>query len=50
MGSNPTGYMDVCMRLFCDFVVLGVGSGLATADPPSKESYIFNNYYIIIIN
>jgi hypothetical protein len=28
-----------CVRLFCVSVVLCVGRGLATADPPSKESY-----------
>jgi hypothetical protein len=30
VGSNPTHGMDVCVRLFCVFVVLCVGSGLAT--------------------
>jgi hypothetical protein len=29
VGSNPTQGMDVCLRLFCDYVVLCVGSGLA---------------------
>jgi hypothetical protein len=28
VGSNPTGNMDVCMRLFCVCVVLCIGSGL----------------------
>jgi hypothetical protein len=31
--------MDVYLLLFCVFVVLCVDSGLATADPPSKEFY-----------
>jgi hypothetical protein len=31
--------LDVCLRLFCVCVALCVGSGLAKADPPSKESY-----------
>jgi hypothetical protein len=39
MGSNPTRGMDVCVLLFCVCVVLRVGSGLVTADPPPKESY-----------
>jgi hypothetical protein len=30
MGSNPTRFMDVNVRLFCVCVVLRVGSGLAT--------------------
>jgi hypothetical protein len=30
VGSNPTGGMDVCVRLFCVCVVLCLGSGLAT--------------------
>jgi hypothetical protein len=30
VGSNPTGGMDVCVRLFCVPVVLCVGNGLAT--------------------
>jgi hypothetical protein len=30
VDSNPTGDMDVCVRLFCVCVVLRVGSGLAT--------------------
>jgi hypothetical protein len=30
VGSNPTRGMDVCVRLFCIFVVLCIGSGLAT--------------------
>jgi hypothetical protein len=30
VDSNPTGGMDVCVRLFCVCVVLCVGSGLAT--------------------
>jgi hypothetical protein len=29
MGSNPTGGMDVCVRLFCVCIVLFVGSSLA---------------------
>jgi hypothetical protein len=39
VGSNPTGGMDVCVRLFCVWVLLCVGSGLATGWPLSKESY-----------
>jgi hypothetical protein len=39
VGSNPTQGMDVCVCLFCVFVVLCVGSGLATGWSPSKESY-----------
>jgi hypothetical protein len=39
VGSNPTLGMDVCMRLLCLCIVLCVGSGLAMAVPPSKESY-----------
>jgi hypothetical protein len=31
--------MDVCVRLFCVCVVVGVGSGLRRADPASKDSY-----------
>jgi hypothetical protein len=31
VGSNPTQDMDVCVRLFCGYVVLCVGSGLATS-------------------
>jgi hypothetical protein len=38
VGSNPTQRMDVCVLLFC-YVVLCVCSGLATADPPSKDYY-----------
>jgi hypothetical protein len=30
VGSNPTPGMDVCVRLFYVYVVLCVGSGLAT--------------------
>jgi hypothetical protein len=33
MSSNPTRVMDVCVHLFC------VDSGLAMADPSSKEFY-----------
>jgi hypothetical protein len=36
MGSNPIRGMDVCVRLFCDHVVLCVGRGWR-ADPPSKK-------------
>jgi hypothetical protein len=38
VGSNPIRSMDVSVRLIC-VLVLCVGSGLTTADPPSKESY-----------
>jgi hypothetical protein len=34
MGSNQTGGMDVCVRLFCFCVVLCVGSGLGTGWSP----------------
>jgi hypothetical protein len=34
VGSNPTRGMDVCARLFCIYVVLCVGSGLATGWSP----------------
>jgi hypothetical protein len=37
-GSNPTRGIDICLLLFCVGAVL-VGSGLASADLPSKESY-----------
>jgi hypothetical protein len=30
VGSNPTRGMDVCVRLFCAFVVLFVGGCLDT--------------------
>jgi hypothetical protein len=30
VGSNRTGGMDVCLRLFSVCVILYVGSGLAT--------------------
>jgi hypothetical protein len=30
MGSNPTRGMNVCVRLFYVYIVLCVGSGLAT--------------------
>jgi hypothetical protein len=39
VGSNTTRGMDVCLRLFYVCVVLCVGSDLAAADPPFKESY-----------
>jgi hypothetical protein len=34
VGSNDTRDMDVCVRLFCVFVVLCVGSGLGTSWSP----------------
>jgi hypothetical protein len=34
VGSSPTQVMDACLRLFCVYVVLGVGSGLATGWSP----------------
>jgi hypothetical protein len=34
VGSNPTRSMDVCVRLFCIFVVLCVRSGLVTGWSP----------------
>jgi hypothetical protein len=37
--SNPTRGMDVCLRLFCVYVVLSVGSGFATDWFQSKEFY-----------
>jgi hypothetical protein len=39
VGSNPTLCMDVCLRLFCDYVVLCIVAALRRADPPSKLSY-----------
>jgi hypothetical protein len=39
VGSNFTQGRDVCVRLFCVYVVLCVGSGLATGWSPSNESY-----------
>jgi hypothetical protein len=39
VGSNPTGSVDISMRLFCVCVVPCVGSGLATGWSPSKGSY-----------
>jgi hypothetical protein len=35
MSSNPTQSMDVCVRLFCVYVVLCVRSGLAIPRPRS---------------
>jgi hypothetical protein len=39
LGSNPTQGMDVCIcvRLFCVYVVLFAGSGLATGWSPIQE-------------
>jgi hypothetical protein len=37
VGSNPTRGMDVCLRLFCVFVVLCVGSGLETGSSPVQR-------------
>jgi hypothetical protein len=34
VGSNPTLGVDVCMRLFCVYVILCVGSGLVTGWSP----------------
>jgi hypothetical protein len=34
VGSNPTQGMDVCLRLFCLYVVLCVGKGLARGWSP----------------
>jgi hypothetical protein len=34
LGSNLTRGMDICVRLFCIYVVLCVGSGLATGWSP----------------
>jgi hypothetical protein len=39
MCSYPTQDMDVCVLLFCAYVVLCVGNDQLLADPPSKESY-----------
>jgi hypothetical protein len=39
VASNPTWNMDACVRLFCVWVVLCVGSGLAMGWSPSKEYY-----------
>jgi hypothetical protein len=43
VGSNPTWGMEVCVRLFCVWAVLCASSGLATADPPFKESNRLRN-------
>jgi hypothetical protein len=37
VGSNPTGSLDVCVRLFCVYVVLCVGSGLASGWSPVQR-------------
>jgi hypothetical protein len=37
VGSNPTWDMDVCVLLFCVYVVLCVGSGLATGCSPFQK-------------
>jgi hypothetical protein len=37
MGSKPTRGMDVCVSLFCVYVVLCVGGGLATGWSPVQE-------------
>jgi hypothetical protein len=34
VDSNPTGGMDICVRLFCVCVVLYVGRGFATGCSP----------------
>jgi hypothetical protein len=39
VGSNPTWGMDVCVRLFCIYVVLCEGSGLVTDWSPVQGSY-----------
>jgi hypothetical protein len=36
VGSNPTQSIDVCLHLFCLFVLV---AALRLADPPSKESH-----------
>jgi hypothetical protein len=38
VGSNPTQGMDICLRLFCVYVVLYAGSDLATVWSPVKKS------------
>jgi hypothetical protein len=45
VGSNPTGGMHVCVRLFCVCVVLCVGGGLATGLPPVQG--VLPNLYTI---
>jgi hypothetical protein len=42
VGSNPT---QVCMRLFCDYIFLCVGSGLATGWPSVQG--VIQTIYII---
>jgi hypothetical protein len=37
VGSNHTRGMDVCVRLFCVYVVLCAGSGLATGWSPTRR-------------
>jgi hypothetical protein len=39
VGLIPTRGMDVCVRLFCFYAVLGIGSGLEIGWSPYKESY-----------
>jgi hypothetical protein len=39
VGSNPTQGMDISAYVYSVCVVLCVGTGLATADHSSKESY-----------
>jgi hypothetical protein len=36
IGSNPTRGMDVCVRVFCVYAVLCIGSGLATGWSPAQ--------------
>jgi hypothetical protein len=38
VGSNPIRGMDVCVGLFCVYVVLCAGSGLATGLVPRPRS------------
>jgi hypothetical protein len=37
VGSNPNQGMDVCVSLFYVYIVLCVGSGLATGPSPVQE-------------
>jgi hypothetical protein len=41
VGSNPTQGMDVCVRLFCVYVVLCIGRGLATGLSPVEGDLPF---------
>jgi hypothetical protein len=37
VGSNPTRGMNMCMRLFCMFLLFSLSSGWRYVDPQSKS-------------